>query len=113
MATAMSQLNVRIPTELKAQGDAMLERAGISSTEAIRMLWQFAADHIHEPQAIKNLFTSADEQETTAEIDNPFEKWEGYAEAFFAENGLSARTNSSAPSFEELKESAYAEKYGW
>lgn len=114
MATAMSQLNVRIPTELKEQGDAMLERAGISSTEAIRMLWQYAADHIHEPDALTKLFKRpVAEEENAVEAKKDFCNDErmlqglGFAEEAFRKMGISPKVNENAPSYKQLRNEYY------
>lgn len=113
MATAMSQLNVRIPTELKEQGDAMLERAGISSTEAIRMLWQYAADHIHEPDALTKLFkrpvaAEANAADGESVYDNErMLQGLGFAEEAFRKMGISPKVNENAPSYKQLRDEYY------
>ena len=39
----MTQMNVRIDAETKKQGDRALARIGLSPSEAVRALWEFAA----------------------------------------------------------------------
>lgn len=113
MATAMSQLNVRIPTELKEQGDAAFSNAGISSTEAIRMLWQFAADHIHEPQALTRLFERNAATETrTAEAKDIYDDermLQGlqFAKDAYEKMGISPKVNENAPSYKQLRDEYY------
>ena len=51
-ASPMTQMNTRIERELKQRGDAVLARAGFSPSEAVRALWEFAAAHEREPQAV-------------------------------------------------------------
>ena len=41
----MTQMNTRIPTSLKLQGDEVLSRYGVSASAAMRALWQYMADH--------------------------------------------------------------------
>ena len=60
MSTEMAQMNTRISRSLKERGDAALERAGYSPSQAIRKLWDFAARNAHNPHAIQNLFDSED-----------------------------------------------------
>ena len=36
---ATSQLNVRMDSELRSAGDAVLERAGVTPAEVVRALW--------------------------------------------------------------------------
>ena len=40
MAQAVAQLNVRIPQQVKAEGDAALSALGVSTTEFMRALWE-------------------------------------------------------------------------
>ena len=40
MTQAVSQLNVRIPQQIKAEGDAALSALGVSTTEFMRALWE-------------------------------------------------------------------------
>ena len=54
MATA--QLNARIKAQIKAAGDQALSQAGYSPTQAIRLLWSYAAEHWHDIAAINKLF---------------------------------------------------------
>ncbi len=63
MTTDTAQINVRISRPLKERGDAALERAGYSPSQAIRNLWELAANNASNPRAIQNLF----EEEKTAE----------------------------------------------
>lgn len=46
---ASAQLNVRIDTALKSRGDEALSKMGIGATEAVRMLWEYAAQHQRLP----------------------------------------------------------------
>ena len=48
----MTQLNTRIERALKRDGDEALARAGLSTSKAVRLLWQFAANHRDDPQAV-------------------------------------------------------------
>ncbi len=53
MASDTVQINARISRPLKERGDAALERAGYSPSQAIRKLWDFAANNAHNPRASK------------------------------------------------------------
>ena len=55
MATDMVQMNTRIGRSLKERGDAAIERAGMTPSQAVRKLWEFAACNAHNPRAIQNL----------------------------------------------------------
>lgn len=49
----MAQMNTRIDRRLKERGDAALARAGFTPSQAVRALWEFAAEH--EPEEIEML----------------------------------------------------------
>lgn len=49
----MAQMNTRIDRRLKERGDAALARAGFTPSQAVRALWEFAAEHEYEPEAIE------------------------------------------------------------
>lgn len=63
MTTDMVQMNTRISRSLKERGDAALERAGYTPSQAVRKLWDYAAKNAHNPRAIQNLFDAEDEAE--------------------------------------------------
>lgn len=55
-----TQMNLRIDAQTKERGDAALAQAGYSPTQAVRAIWTFAAAHVHDPQAVKNLLLQAE-----------------------------------------------------
>lgn len=66
MSTETVQMNTRINRALKERGDAALERAGMTPSQAVRKLWDFAARNAHNPRAIQSLFDDEDEAEKRA-----------------------------------------------
>ena len=66
MSTEMAQMNTRISRSLKERGDAALEKAGMTPSQAVRKLWDFAARNSHNPQIIQSLFDTEDEAEQRA-----------------------------------------------
>ena len=54
MSTEMAQMNTRISRSLKERGDAALEKAGMTPSQAVRKLWDFAARNSHNPQIIQS-----------------------------------------------------------
>ncbi len=48
----MTQLNTRIDAEVKRRGDAVFARAGLTSSQVIRGVWQSAADTQQVPACI-------------------------------------------------------------
>ena len=55
MSTEMAQMNTRISRSLKERGDAALEKAGMTPSQAAR--------NSHNPQIIQSLFDTEDEAE--------------------------------------------------
>lgn len=47
-----SQVNARIEASLKHAGDAALANAGFTPTQAVRAVWQLAADNADSPEVI-------------------------------------------------------------
>ncbi len=44
MAIAMTQLNTRVPADLKRGGDAVFSRAGLSPSDVVRGVWRYAVE---------------------------------------------------------------------
>jgi addiction module RelB/DinJ family antitoxin len=100
MATA--QLNVRIDADLKAAGDAVLDRFGVSSVQIVRSAWQYMVDHQRLPDFIQ---TSAAER--TGQTTTKTDVGAGIALRLAQEAGL--RVELEEMSYEELRQSAYEE----
>lgn len=47
------QLNTRIAPELKRQGDAVFAREGLTSSEVVRAVWEYAARTQQVPACVK------------------------------------------------------------
>ena len=114
MATTMVQINTRVPAELKKQGDLALARAGFTPAQAVRALWEYAATHIHEPQAIRKAIQEEQAESENPEMQepNPFTEWEKTARNLYKRMGISPDSSVSNLSFDELKELSYQERYG-
>lgn len=59
MATALldrrsAQMNVRLDSQLKEAGDAVLARIGMTPSQAVRELWQYLTENGHMPVAKRN-----------------------------------------------------------
>lgn len=61
MSTTMVQMNTRIDADLKRRGDEALERAGFTPSQAVRALWEYAANHAFEPQTIRRALESEED----------------------------------------------------
>ena len=114
-----AQVNARIDPELKRSGDEGLAAAGISPTEGVRALYALASLYAKKPRKlIAALYPKAEEQAERAAADTRARKLKLIDEGASivadarAELGISASSNVVAPSFDDLIESAYDDKYG-
>lgn len=48
------QMNVRLDSQLKEAGDAVLARIGMTPSQAVRELWQYLIENGHMPIAKRN-----------------------------------------------------------
>lgn len=114
-----AQVNARIDPELKRSGDKGLAAAGISPTEGVRALYALASLYAKKPRKlIAALYPKAEEQAERAAADTRARKLKLIDEGASivadarAELGISASPSAIAPSFEDLVERAYDDKYG-
>lgn len=111
------QMNTRIDSHLKTQGDRALAKAGYTPSEAVRFLWSWAAARAHSPEDIVTFFESAS-------ANNPSERSQRVAlkletashaasliDAFRSQHGISARPELVNKPFDELKEEALCQRY--
>ena len=118
--TSSVQMNVRLASELKAQGDAVFEMLGLTASQAVRMFYEFAASCKGNPdrliEAVK-VEDSAAEAERQERIRQKMEAVERGARLY--EEGLkSLGLQGSSPNnpynylpYKELRDLAYLEKY--
>lgn len=117
--TLAAQVNARIDPELKRSGDKGLAAAGISPTEGVRALYALASLYAKKPRKlIAALYPKAQEQAERSAADAKARKLKLIDEGASivadtrAELGVSTSSSVVAPSFEDLIESAYDDKYG-
>lgn len=58
-AAGTTQMNVRIDSTLKREGDEALASAGISPTEAVRALWERVVLERRDPARVREIVTGA------------------------------------------------------
>jgi RHH-type rel operon transcriptional repressor/antitoxin RelB len=119
------QMNVRIDQGLKASGDSVFQKVGITPTEAIRRLWSFASRNSENRHAVASLMESLRDPDVVQRENDDYARRraeaEAWAEAFqkpvrdcYAQlgvsfDGLPPMTPEEA---ELLMDGAYDEKYG-
>ena len=114
-----AQVNARIDPELKRSGDKGLAAAGISPTEGVRALYELASLYAKKPRKlIAALYPKAQEQAQKPAADAKARKLKLVDEGASivadacAELGISTSSSAVAPSFDDLIERAYDDKYG-
>lgn len=111
-----TQINTRINQDLKQRGDAAFAEAGLTSSEAIRLLYTFAAEHRHQPELIvQRLSGESDDEERTRRERGLSAIQRGRHLCKEALTQLGIKNPDPAilgMPYEQLEEVAYAEKYG-
>ena len=116
MATDMVQMNARISRSLKERGDAALERAGYTPSQAIRKLWDYAARNLHDPHAIQNLFDAPNEavqseiEKERARRREAFQKDMNIVAETYERLGVESSEHTINASWDELRDEALLER---
>ena len=111
------QMNTRISKDLKTRGDAALAKAGYTPTEAVRLLWGWAASQAHDPEKIDRFFKVHLESSGPAKNQEVARKLQLVSRAssivdeFLVEAQLAAPPALVNRPFHELKEEALWERY--
>ncbi len=108
MASALVQMNVRIPAETKSLGDKVLLAEGLTPTEVVRRVWEKAARRGKDLQQVLDLIREPAELQTAA---NPFESAAQMVSSEMLALGVDLSGEKREPlSDAELLEMAYYEK---
>ena len=115
-----SQMNIRIQESIKERGEKAFAHIGLSPSEAVRKLWDFAARHENDPKALQSLIAELDEVgtpeeavqlsklESLQEIDRMRESL--YSELGITPTPLPENDAERIAYYEELVEQYYDEK---
>ncbi|MDO4291076.1 MAG: type II toxin-antitoxin system RelB/DinJ family antitoxin [Eggerthellaceae bacterium] len=113
----MTQINVRIDSSLKRQGDAALQQAGYTPSQAIRLLWRKAASHANRPETIADLLESAPRHPRQTrmtpvnKLETLYQGREASAKALAAFDVTSNLPSFALDPYDELMESFVLERY--
>lgn len=116
MSSDTVQINARISRPLKERGDAALERAGYSPSQAIRKLWDFAANNAHNPRAIQSMFgaeqeaAQVDAEEERARRREVVMKSANIVADAYERLGITPSDWTTNASYEEVREYALLER---
>jgi len=108
-----TQMNTRMERALKCQGDAVLERHGITPSQAVRSLWSYMAGHNDIPEYMKAQRRAAQEDECVR-VRRLVEEGRGLAMRLAVENGLiDAHVpdlgSKDLPAYSQMEEDMYEE----
>lgn len=95
---AAVQMNTRIDSALKAAGDEAFAELGYSPSEAVRLIWGFAARNRHDKRKMADMIrllkspqeVEAEQQEADqrqAEVDRWLDEWDASWQGFFDTTG--------------------------
>lgn len=108
MAVATTQMNVRIPAEVKTAGDRAFASEGLTPTEVVRCVWEKAASRGRGLQEVLDLVRGKPGESVAL---NLFES--ASCDVTFQMRGLGvdlSAADAPHPSDDELLEMAYYEK---
>lgn len=110
MAAINAQMNIRIPVELKAAGDAALASEGFSPTAAVRALWEKAARRGKDLEEVVALLRPQ-ANTATSECDAIIERSQSIVRDCMDELGIDYSKVRQTCTDEELMEEAFFERY--
>ena len=103
-----SQLNVRMDSELRSAGDAVLERMGVTPTEVVRALWAKIAKGVQECEQVLHALSDEDDATISSRGDKLVGQIEGWHSQLFSLAEVD-RATYVPPTDEELDEMLYDE----
>ena len=98
------QLNTRIDPTLKERGDAVFARAGLTSSEVVRAVWEYAANTQTVPECILKR-RDKDREAHLAAIEEGF----GLARRYAEEMGI--HLSNEPIDFKKLRDEFFEEDY--
>ncbi len=108
MPVAASQMNVRIPTEVKLAGDQAFLAEGLTPSEVVRCIWEKAARRGRDLQDVLNVVRG---KTSTSVTTNHFESASMEVTSQMRALGVDlSAEDEDQPSDSELLEMAYYEK---
>ncbi len=106
--TATAQLNVRMDAQLRAAGDAILKRVGVTPAEIVRALWAKIAGGAGDYEKVLNLLAEGTTLPAPSRGEECLEPINSWHTKLFALANVD-RDSYVAPSDDELDEMLYDE----
>lgn len=115
MAGAMTQVNVRMSTALKAAGDRAFQSAGLSPSEVVRAAYARAVELSHSLRGVSDIITSdarsEDEREERRRQIESFDRSAHACEDIAARFGLRVDAQGFAPMTDDEVEDAFYQDF--
>ena len=108
------QMNTRIAEDLKQRGDAVLSRLGYSPSAAVRGLWRFIVLNDDQPERIKEVLDAGTEGVASKKDVLPEDPMAAISELYqetLRMLDLDDTVDADAPSYKELRDAWYEERY--
>lgn len=103
-----TQLNVRMDSQLRAAGDAMLERVGVTPAQIVRALWAKVAGSAQECEEVLSFLAEETTPQTSSRGEECLASIESWHTRLFSLANVD-RESYVAPSDDELDEMLYDE----
>lgn len=102
----MTQMNIRIPLELKKRGDEVLKQYGKSASEVMRNVWTYMVDQRKLPDCAEGPERIPEDIQKRLDL---VEKGSHMLADFYAEQGLTKEEHDTA-TWDKMREELYEEE---
>lgn len=105
------QMNVRIDDMLKARGDAVFASLGLTPTDAVRALWEYAAAHADAPAAVEHALRTPSQNAARLEAEHRAalaQEAHGIVARFREQVGASSPVQQESIDYRALREEGWS-----
>lgn len=107
-----TQMNVRIDGDLKAQGDAVFAKTGLTPSDVVRAVWTYAVEHQEAPAIVKQALDSPQQSELSlksAYAQKMLDEASTIVERFCLEQGIELLPETDEFDYKAMRETMYEE----
>lgn len=105
------QMNVRLDSQLKEAGDAVLARIGMTPSQAVRELWQYLIENGHMPAKKNNDEALSDDIRSKARLPHVSEG-AALVSSFYERFSIQRPSTDEASDYDELYDQMMSERFG-
>lgn len=106
------QMNVRLDSQLKEAGDAVLARIGMTPSQAVRELWQYLIENGHMPAKKNNDEALSDDIRSKARLPHVSEGGAALVSSFYERFSIQRPSTDEAFDYDELYDQMMSERFG-